>query len=420
MRRNDFREQAEDLVSEYGAQYIIDGDDITWWFEANKKTKTKLPPHSIGDYRGLKNSAAKWRKDLEAARPTHFVLQNQSDTEKDKWEAYLDKRLGDVKSDFEAKFEAMKSDVAASTDISLETGSKLDKLMEFFQGAFAGAGAAQKTLTVAPSEPPKTVEPPKLAIAPTLLKPAPKEPPKGFDVLEQVRAKQWANALETINTEFEIYDLEGRVLYFLHECGPCTPHELVLSGAWRSSDSVTRFLEEMEARPVKFVRLLKAEKKWSITKEGILALAEEPLDELEADQPIRVADTTDVVTQAKPPTLRIVPTARRILEQVANASRVMPPNLSVKTKLLIYLYWNECDSIPPKTTVELNSVVPSLRGYGPEGKDIGTLASMAKTTGHLIQKHRGAPWLLTPLGRDQARRKLGELGHNELQRKLGK
>jgi len=411
MKRNDFREQAKDLISEYGAQYELDGDYVIWWFEADKKKTTKLPMQTADLYRGLKNSAAKWKRELEEVRPVHFILQNQSDAEKRELEHYVDNRIARLEAIFNAKLETLQGDVITSTDISLETGSKLDSFMKFFQGAFTQSQQGA-TLTL-PSSAPKMVEHPKVAIAPNLPKtPHTKEEPKGFDVLEQVRAKQWADALKKINEEFELDDLKGRILYFLHECGACTPHDLKLSGVWKSSDSVTRFLEDMEADPHRFVRFLMAEKKWAITNKGIYALkeGEESQDDAVAPEPI-----------ASKPILTVVPTApaRRILEPI-RASRVMPPNLSVKDELLIYLYWNEQDGIAPKTTSELKMVVPPLR-LQPSNKDIGTVASAANGTGQIAQEHRGGPWLLTRLGRDHAMSKLSKpVGYDELRHKFGK
>ena len=401
MKRNDFREQAEDLLSDYGAQYRIEGDMITWWFEADKKTTAKLPQHG-GDYRGLRNSAAKWRKDLEAARPAHFVLQQQSDEDKDKWKSYLDKRLHDIKTEFEAKFETIKGDISASTDIALDAGLKVDGFMKVFQGAFSGQQPT--TVTISPPAQQPVVEQPKIAIAPSLPKlqtaPAPIE--KGLDALERLKAKQWAEVIEEIDdpeTGFDLSDLDGRILYFLYKCGPQTPHDLKVAGVWRAVDSVTRFLENMEAEGL--VRFLKAEKRWAITDEGIRSLDDDSEPEL--------AMHTPPVTVAQKPALTIVPSGPRILKPVeTEKSRTAPSGLSVKDELLIYLYWNEQDGVPAKTTAELMRVSPPLRGYGHDCRDIGTTASMAKTTGHLTQEYRGGPWLLTKLGREQAKRKLGD------------
>ena len=269
MKRNDFRKQAEDLLGEYGAQYEIDGNNIIWWFEVDKKTTTRIPPQGGDLYHGLKNSAAKWKRELEAAKPAWLILQNQSDEEKDKWLAYLDKRLHEVDVKFEARLATIQGEVSAATDIALDAGSKMDGLAKAFQ-------FAQIPSLASPA--PEPIEQPKIAIASTLPKPSQPQPKEnGLDALEQLQAKQRADVVAEIDAEFEHSDLDGRILYFLYKCGPQTAHDLKMAGVWRSTDSATRHLQDMEAE--KLVRFLVAEKKWGITKDGITALDDEPEDE---------------------------------------------------------------------------------------------------------------------------------------------
>ena len=268
MKRNDFRVAAERLSNEIGVQHKIDGDEIIWWFEEGDKKTTKIPPHG-GDYCAVDNFKARLKRTMEDAKPAYFDLQNQTEKEKDKWLAYLDKRLHEIDVKFEAKFTAIHGEVSAATDIALDAGSKMDGLAKAFQ-------FAQIPSLASPA--PEPIEQPKIAIAPTLPKPSQPQPKEnGLAALEQLQAKQRADVVAEIDAEFEHGDLDGRILYFLYKCGPQTAHDLKMAGVWRSTDSATRHLQDMEAE--KLVRFLVAEKKWGITKDGITALDDEPEDE---------------------------------------------------------------------------------------------------------------------------------------------
>ena len=272
MKRNDFLDQAQDLLSEYGAQYRIDGDTIKWWFEADKVSTSKIPAHG-GDYRGLRNSEAKWRRELEKARPAHFVLQQQTDEDKDKWLAYLDKRLHETEVKFEARLATIQGEVSAATDIALDAGSKMDGLAKAFQ-------FAQIPSLASPA--PEPIEQPKIAIAPTLPKPSQPQPKEnGLAALEQLQAKQWAEIIARMNDEFALDELDLRILFFLHETGaPQKAQTLRGAGVWKAISSATKHLENMEAEGLVVFTLAK---EWGITKKGISAL-QDAFNEDEPDE----------------------------------------------------------------------------------------------------------------------------------------
>ena len=264
MKKSNFLVTAEILAHEYGVMFSTDGDEFTWWYEENNKIRTKIPPYHP-DQRAVENFRSRLRKAMEAQKPAYFDLQNQSEAEKNKIQAYFDKRLGDIKSEFDAKLEAVKNDMSASTDIALAAGVKVDD----FTRAFGSIFGQQLPAPIMTEETPLTArQEPILKTGKPI-----EEPKKGLDALEQLRAKQWADCVAEIEDLFEDDAFDLRILHFLYKCGPHTPHELKQARLWRSSDSVTYFLEDLAAN--KLVRFLVAEKKYGITNEGIRLLSEE-------------------------------------------------------------------------------------------------------------------------------------------------
>jgi len=436
MKPNDFRTQALDLISEQGAQYEIDGDTIVWWFEIGKKFTTKVPPNGGGDYRALKNHAAPLKRALEAAKPAYFAIQNQTEAEKNKWQEYLDKCIGAVKSEFDAKLETLRSDINASTDIALEAGLKVDNITKAF-GSIFGQQSPSPVIT----QPAKTVQ----EVAPPQVKTAKpiEEPKKGLEALETIQRQQWAEIIERMNADFDLDEFDLRILFFLHETRSAqTAHTFREAGVWCAVSSVTKHLENMEAEGW----VVPVADKWGITKRGISKLQDayneaeqddtpadpSAFEEMEAARgepnhakmvkvytPPAQPGAPPVLTSveaAKPPVLTVVPIEQkpksRILTPVPTSTYTFGVR-SVKDDMLVYLYMREqawskshTEPFPGRTSAEMKA--DSVRGYGPGEKDVGTAASMAKQTGHLTQTHKGAPYSLTSIGRMQAKRALSE------------
>jgi hypothetical protein len=393
MKKNDFLEQAINLLSEAGAQYEIEMDGViplvTWWYDGcDSRGTVTLPTQNQVSYRGLKNAEAKWKRDLRAARPAHLATPAE---EKSEWREYMDKCFAGIRTEFRTELEKLKGDVTASTDISLDAGAKIDNVVRVLSGL-----ATQHLPTVSLTPEAVVVEQqfPRIAIAPVLPQKAVVSAPKGLDVLQQVQVKQWSDVVAQIDQEFELDDFEGRILFFLYKCGPQTPHDLRVSGVWKGTDPVTRFLEEIECDGL--VKFLVAEKKWAITNKGISSLEDDEAEE---------AVPTPQPTPIAPP--------RRILEIVPRAPSPVPANLSVIDGILAHILRNG-----PQTTMAMK--VAGLRGYGADLKDVGTAASMAKGTGFLTQPQRGGQWELTTIGRERARRALGETTNNDLGRQFAK
>ena len=245
------------------SQHKINGDEIIWWFEEGDKKSTKIPPHG-GDYCAVDNFKARLKRTMEDAKPAYFDLQSQTKEEKDKWMAYLDKRLHEIEVKFEARFTTIQGEVSAATDIALDAGSKMDGFAKAFQ--FMGQQIPPQA-----SPAPEPIEQPKTTIPPTMPK-LPQVQPKenGLDALEQLRVKQRAEIVARMNEEFALDELDLRILFFLHETGaPQSAHTLREAGVWKAISSVTKHLENMEAEGVV---VYTPAKEWGITKKGISAL----------------------------------------------------------------------------------------------------------------------------------------------------
>jgi len=213
MKKSNFLVAAEALVYEAGVMSSIEGDELIWWYEENNKTITKIPPYHP-DQRAVENFRSRLRKAMEAQKPAYFDLQNQSEAEKNKLQAYFDKYLGDIRSEFDSKLESMKRDISATTDIALEASLNVSN----FKKAFSVFGQQQQLLApiaiqAVPEQPATVSSPPKIA----------KQPKKGLDALEQVQAKQWADIVAEIDVLYEDDAFDLRILHFLYKYGPCTP-----------------------------------------------------------------------------------------------------------------------------------------------------------------------------------------------------
>ena len=199
---------------------------------------------------------------------------------------YIDEQFKSIKDRLKAiegRVGCQTADIQAATEIALGVGGETQRLLSALRGAFADQDLVAKAAPKTPEQPYPRIalptEPAKIAVS----QPAEKQPePKGFEALEPILAQKQAEVVAQMDKEFRVGDLKGRILYFLHECGPQTPYDLKRAKVWRSADSVTHFLENMEAERVKLVRFLRAEKKWAITTDGIEVLnasIEEPAPE---------------------------------------------------------------------------------------------------------------------------------------------
>lgn len=219
------------------------------------------------------------------------------------------------------------------------------------------AAALQKQTTAIAAEPAPKVQP--TAPLPVQKAPLKPEPRKGLEDLEAVRKQKWAQVVAEIDAEFEFSDVEGRILYFLYKCGPQTPTDLRAAGVWRSTDSATRFLDDMETQ--RLVRFLVAERKWAITNEGIAALDEgEPEEETHPSafekieegltealayargepnhaKTVRVHVPTEQPAATPKPTLTVVPSGPRILKPVKTMQDSMFTGLSFVEKSMVAL-----------------------------------------------------------------------------------
>ena len=354
-------------ITDYDISEVGGGFKLFW--RHNGKGNNLHLPRDVNIPRAKENFRTELRRQLQSAGIEK--LDSDKIAINDQLKDLL-RRLDTV----EGRLDLFSKEVESSVELSLEAASGVDNIRAGLMGIL---GAAK----------PEPVPEPKVIPMP---RPEPKQPQpaipdepkkiaaKGLDALEPVRNQKWAEVVERIDAEFELDDVEGRILYFLHECGPVTPYDLKVSRVWRSTDSVTRFLDTMEAD--KLVRYLAAQKKWGITNEGIQALADEP----EEAQPI----------ETPKPTLTVVSSGPRVLETIP-AALPTPSDLNVMDALLVYLYKN-----PGKSTVELKATQSQtvLKGYGVEN-ELSILTSRAATLGFAANAGRGKPWFLTPLGRDR-------------------
>ena len=202
------------------------------------------------------------------------------------------------------------------------------------------AGAFQTIFSVKAPEPapqPIILEPkaaPKLA-------PKPEQKPNGVEALEQVRRKLWAKVVEQIAEEFEPWDLKGRVLFFLEQCGPIEAHWLREAGVWEGLGQVVGYLEGLANEGLAF----RLEKKWAITEAGKRLI--EPEEEVVAPVPLppapyfqREAKPTYCVPVPEQPRLAVVPSIPKVPEPVTPIGMQRPQKaecLEAKQWLLILL-----------------------------------------------------------------------------------
>jgi len=364
----------------------------------------------------------------------------------------LDPSSGRV--DIEEQLEGIRGELSANRErcgsieeMFLEWASEQEKKLEARlanQDNLIAATLQKKPAEVTPAQQISQA----VTLQPTIKTPqrvvAEEEPKKGLDALSEVKKQQWAKIIEQMNADFDLDELDLRILFFLHETGrPQSAHTLREAGVWKAVSSATKHLENMEAAGW----VVPVAREWGITRRGISKLQEayneaEPeeapadpsaFEEIEAargepnhakmvkvytppTQPGMPPVPTSVEA-AKPPALTVVPITEqkpkaRILTPVPTSTYTFGAR-SVKDDMLVYLYMREqawskshTEPFPGRTSAEMKA--DSVRGYGLGEKDVGIAASMAKQTGHLTQVHKGAPYSLTSIGRTQAKRALSE------------
>ena len=412
MSKKELIRLAENELSQYDVddyEILDDGSSPRlYWRKGGKKNDLFLPKDNANP-RSRDNFRTQLKRQLESAGIPKL--------DSDKIHVLDQIRKVTLRQDaLDERFDMVSGESQASTEMVLDLGPRVEHMEAFLSSMFShfANGAAKpkmpmpepepeperKVVPLQRPEPPRPIEQPE---------PERRKAAKGLEALEPVRNEKWARVVAQIDNEFEIDDLEGRVLYFLHECGPASPHDLKVSGLWRSTDSATRFLNDLEAK--KWTRYLVAQKQWGITNEGIAALADAEEDFVEPVAPVPLVSTEAMLSGYSPPApvLSIVPKQPRILPVT---QRSMPPGLSVVDELLIYLYWNG-----PKTTKEMRA--EGVRGYeGTSGdkNDVASAASMARGSGYVHQEQRYGPWQLTAIGRTQAMRVLGETNKQFVQK----
>ena len=314
------------------------------------------------------------------------------------------------------KIKELETEVKAATDLALEKAGDIESLAEEVKRI---TGAFQTILAVKAPEPtPQPIilaaEPPKAT--PPKLAPKPEQKPNGVEALEQVRRKLWAKVVEQMAEEFEPWDLKGRVLFFLEQCGPIEAHWLREAGVWEGLGQVVGYLEGLANEGLAF----RLEKKWAITEAGKRLI--EPEEEVVAPVPLPPAPFFQ--REAKPvycapvpeqPRLAVVPKIPEPVAQPHLNSAAAKGELSISEAVVAYLI----QVGRPMSSQELKDV--GLRGYG-KRNDVATACYNAKKDG--LIEDRGGKWVVTVPGRKLVENRLGALlqpvKNNDLRRQFVK
>ena len=362
------------------------GGFVVHWVHDGKSNRVGMP-HDLSNQGEVKLFERNLRGQL---REAGIELPKEDTTQLE-----IDELKSAIKTQAE-KIKELETEVKAATDLALEKAGDIESLAEEVKRI---TGAFQTILAVKAPEPtpqPAAVivpEPPKAA--PKVAPPKPVEQKNGAEALEQVRRKLWAKVVEQMDDEefgFDPWDQEGRVLYFVEQCGPIEAHWLREAGVWEGLGEVVKYLEGLADKGLAFRN---GDRKWAITDAGKRAIA--PVEEVVAPVPLPPAP----YFQREPKPAYCVPVPEQPRLAVVPKPSLVADDVSPRDALLLHLAKNG-----PKTTSELK--LAGLRGYPSNPEDIGNLAYSTKVSGLIENKSRGGAWDLTATGKKRVKTILGE------------
>ena len=239
------------------------GGFVLFWKHNNKSGRVGMPHDSSnpGEAKIFRSTLKKSMREAGIEPRQEDATLAEVDNLKGRIEQ-IEQSLKELGTTYSTRIEGLAEEVKTVSELALEKAAQMENIVGLFHGLMAA-----KPIVPEPKIVPKQSEYPKVAIAPIAIQKAPTP--------EQILAKKRAEAVAEIESDmFEIDDFEGHILHFLHKCGPHTAHELRESGMWKTSDSISVWLEDMGTKGL--VRFLRAEGRFSITTKGIQELAGEP------------------------------------------------------------------------------------------------------------------------------------------------